>query len=114
MAQWQWQTVQRYPWRDAQHINLLEVRAALNYLRIRARHLDSWHSRMLFVADSQVVASVVAKGRSSSLRLNMLLRRFAAIQLCTNTRVFIGWCRSEAIPADAPSRWNHGRNRLHR
>ena len=104
MTQWMWQTVQEYPWGHCQHINILELRALFNYLRFRSRRHDLWSTRFLMIVDSQVVASVVAKGRSSSLKLNVLLRRVAALLLVSGTRIFIAWCRSEANPADAPSR----------
>eukprot|EP00973_Karenia_brevis_P070574 9810495-Karenia_brevis.AAC.1 len=36
---WQWQTLQSYSFRSTQHINVLELRALLNYVRMRGRKL---------------------------------------------------------------------------
>eukprot|EP00973_Karenia_brevis_P059961 8344120-Karenia_brevis.AAC.1 len=54
--------------------------------------------------DSQVAVSVVAKGRSSSIQLNTVLRRLAALCVTGNLRIIAGWCKSDTNPADHPSR----------
>ena len=109
MKQWQWQVVQSYPFAKAAHINVLELRAILNYVRFRMRQVDKHGSRFLLIVDSQVCASVVSKGRSSSQQLNVLLRRMASLLLLGNMRVAVGWCHTEVNPADTPSRILWGR-----
>ena len=101
---WSWHTVQSYSFKHADHINLLEERAFLNYLRRRSLLGHRFRSRFLVVFDSQIVSAVTSKARSSSVRLNRLLRRCAALQLACGFYPFCGWTRSEDNPADAPSR----------
>eukprot|EP00973_Karenia_brevis_P012169 1651125-Karenia_brevis.AAC.1 len=97
---WQWQVLQSYRFRSSQHINVLELRSLFNYVRLRGRKLHKHGSRFLVLSDSQVVVSVVAKGRSSSTQLNHVLQRLAALCIAFNIRIIIGWVRSEANPAD--------------
>ena len=101
---WKWKTIQRYRYRKDSHINELELRTFLNYLRWRARRRDRHRARFLSISDSQVTVSVQAKGRSSSIRLNAVLRRVAGISIACDMRAAAGWTKSEWNPADAPSR----------
>ena len=80
---WKWKTVQAYPWRQAQHINVFEFTAFLIYVRSLADSLSFHNKRFFHVFDSRVVACVVAKGRSSSKVLNRISRRFLAYALAT-------------------------------
>ena len=101
---WCWKVIQNYPYKEQQHINVLELRSLLNYSRFRAKRLHKHDSRALLILDSQVVVSVASKGRSSSIKLNGLLTRLAAVCVACNFRFIYGWCSSEANPADRPSR----------
>ena len=103
-SQWDWQVVQSYRFSKGSHINALELRAILNYFRFRCRKPERLMQRVLLIVDSQVCASIVAKGRSSSLQLNTILRRLGGLCVLGNVRVSVGWCHSEWNPADAPSR----------
>eukprot|EP00971_Amphidinium_carterae_P349822 6491246-Amphidinium_carterae.1 len=105
-SQWIWSQIQSYSFTHAQHINLLEERAWFNYLRRRALQNSSFRTRFLSVFDSQVVAAVNTKSRSSSLQLNRLLRRCSGLLLACGFWPLTGWCRSEMNPADRPSRRN--------
>ena len=69
------------------HINLSELKAALEAESRKAR--QSPNSRFLVGADSQVSLGSLIKGRSSSLGLNSLLRRFLPSVLGYN--VYTGW-----------------------
>ena len=73
------------------HINVLEVRVVFNYLRFRAQQLCLMPARILMFLDSQVALSVIAKGRSSSLQLNNLLRRIAGLSTLCGFRLYLGW-----------------------
>ena len=88
MNQWVWNTIQAYPWESEQHINMLELWTVLNYLRYRARSREAGDCRFLLISDSQVVCAVAAKGRSSSLKLNNILRRVAAISIARGIRTY--------------------------
>ena len=60
--------------------------------------------RSLHLVDSQVVASVLSKGRCASLRLLLGLRRVGARLVAGGLVVTFAVCASEANPADEPSR----------
>ena len=101
---WLWKVVQSYRFRIPEHINLLEERAFLNYLRRHIKSVDRHRQRFLCVFDSQVVAAVTATPRSSSVRLSRILRRTAGIHLAAGFFPYCAWTRSALNPADAPSR----------
>jgi hypothetical protein len=113
MGFWRWSTIQSYEFQIPEHINLLEQRAHLNYLRRRATQPERFRTRYLEIFDNQVITAVNTKGRSSSLRLNRLQRRCAGICHAATFLPFHGWCRSEANPADLPSRKKRRLNAPH-
>jgi len=104
MKQWEGKVLQSYAFKQTQHINILELRAILNYLRMRCRDTRKHRARMLLIVDSQVVCSVVTKGRSSSQQLNAVLRRLSGLVIASDTRIAVGWCQSDQNPSDKPSR----------
>ena len=63
---WEWKCVQTYAWQQPQHINVLELLAYFNYLRMYVMKPRNHSHRFLHVFDSRVCSCVVAKGRSSS------------------------------------------------
>ena len=75
---WTWSIGHGYPWREAAHINELEIGAAVNAVKWRARKATKFRCRYLHLLDSQVAASVLAKGRSSAKRLWGWMRGHAA------------------------------------
>ena len=101
---WCWHVGQNYPFRKAEHINVLELRALVNALQWRLKKSHFGACRALHLVDSLVVLAVAVKGRSSSRILNQLLRRYAAPQVAGNVMPILGWVESEDNPADAPSR----------
>ena len=101
---WQWQAVQAYRWDQSQHINVLELSAVLNFLRLAAREWE-WSSLRLFhIVDSRVCSCVIAKGRSSSRLLNRILRRISALCLACDLYILPVWTLSAWNFADIPSR----------
>ena len=74
-----WYPLVAHPLHDEEHINLLEVRAAHLMLKWRSRSSQRVVSRFFHLIDSQVALSVLAKGRSSSWRLNLALSRSNAL-----------------------------------
>ena len=60
--------VHGYGWKFPAHINVLEMQAVVNGMRWRLRKLSRFQHRILHLVDNQVVASVIAQGRSSSFR----------------------------------------------
>lgn len=99
-----WSTIISRQWRWDDHINLLEVQAAILALRWVLSHPRALGSRVLLLGDSQVALGCLAKGRSSSFRLLRLLRRAAALILSSGLRPSYRWLPSAANPADGPSR----------
>ena len=101
---WDWFTVQAYPWRQSQHINVLEFIAYITYIRSLAASTCCHGVRYFHIFDSRVVACVVAKGRSSARVLNRCCRRHLALSLATDTYVLTLWTISQWNFADAASR----------
>lgn len=101
---WQWKTKLSYPWQHTQHINVLEVSAFLVEFRRRVRDVSQLGARFFNVTDSQVTFFCLSKGRSSSVRLNRLLRRVNALILMSRAMPLHLWTISKWNFADAPSR----------
>lgn len=64
--------------------------------------------RILHLVDSQVVAAILAKGRSSSFRLQLALAKHAALVVASGTVVAVGYVDTRDNPSDIPSRWFDG------
>jgi hypothetical protein len=88
---WDWKCVQSYTWQSTQHINVLELVAFYNYIRACCNIADNHSFRFLHVVDSRVVSCVLAKGRSSSSKLNRVLRRVGALLLAGDLYVLPMW-----------------------
>jgi hypothetical protein len=101
---WNRQSVQSYEWRHAQHINVLEFVSMFNYLRSISGKLHLQHLRLFHVLDSQVCCGVLAKGRSSSRRLNRCCRRLLPLLLGMDWYLFSLWTISDWQYSDAASR----------
>ena len=54
--------------------------------------------------DSYVALGVLSKRRSSSHKIQRVLRRFDALELASGVRPFFAYIRSSLNPADRPSR----------
>ena len=78
---WDWKARLAFCWKQSQHINVLEVTAFLVEFRRRTRDRKQLGTRFLNVTDSQLMFRCRTKGRSSSPRLNRLLRRVNALIL---------------------------------
>ena len=91
--------------RWGEHIHLLEGRAALTGLKWLARQPSRHHSRVPFFVDSQACLGALAKGRSSSRKLNRICRRVAAYTCAAHLHIAWLWIPGgDYNPADAPSR----------
>eukprot|EP00435_Cladocopium_sp_Y103_P069810 s1270_g34.t1 len=101
---WVWKTAQAWRWRRKEHINLLELRAILRSLEWRARTTSFKSCRWLHLSDSQICLAVLTKGRSSSRKVNRLLRKIASLCIALDLFPLWGWIASRVNPADAPSR----------
>jgi len=86
------------------HINVLELEAVI--MLVKRLSLEGWHhSRVLVAVDSRVVVGAIAKGRSSSHKLNFRLRKLGALLLARDLYLEVVWIPTWANPADAPSRF---------
>jgi hypothetical protein len=56
------------------------------------------------LVDSMVAFFTLWKGRSSSPKLLLVLRKISALLLASGVMLLPGWIPSEVNPADAPSR----------
>jgi hypothetical protein len=99
-----WSVLIASRWRHAQHINVLELHAALLSLRHALSFPDSASSRIFTLVDSAVAFYSLWKGRSSSQQLLPALRQINAHLLASGASLQPCWIPSEWNPADAPSR----------
>jgi hypothetical protein len=98
-----WKVKFAHVWRSQAHINSLELTTFYLALRWVVSH-PVLSCRVFAFLDSQVCLSVLAKGRTSSPRLIVTMRRIACICLATNISITGAYVRSEHNPADFPSR----------
>ena len=103
-TRWVWHVAHHWPFREQEHINVLELRSMIHTFEWRLRKSSFGGCRALHLCDSQVALSVAVKGRSSSRQLNRQLKRFAALQLAGGLYPLLAWVESAQNPADAPSR----------
>ena len=102
----QWKIIHGYKWKHHAHINFLELQAVINSLQWRLRKISAHRTRVLHLVDSQVVASIIAKGRTSSFRLRKALKRLNALLLCSGVTLSVAYVHTTDNPADIPSRWS--------
>jgi len=101
---WFWKTIIRCKWKRQAHITELECRAILLALRWRFRSCANLRTRFLHLSDSQAGIGVFTKGRSSSLRLNAVIRRADAYMIASLCRAAYGYTETDRNPADFDSR----------
>ena len=101
---WIWTVACAYPWKRSEHINVLELRAILQCLEWRARSAAFHSCRFLHLSDSQICLAVLTKGRSSSHKINRILRKIGALCVALNLYPLWAWIASRLNPADEPSR----------
>ena len=115
-----WQLIVSAQWRQPEHINCLEVRAALTAIRwslslpssVQQHNnpISGWCGRrLLLCVDSSAALGSINKGRSSSHTLLRPLRTIAALLLASGLQLSAVWIPSLANPADGASR-PHQRN----
>jgi hypothetical protein len=99
-----WRTLIAKPWSGVEHINALELRAALLSVHWVLSYPSSLHRRVFLLLDSTVAFFSLWKGRSSSPALLLVLRKISALLLASDLTLLCGWVPSAVNPADAPSR----------
>jgi hypothetical protein len=99
-----WRTIVAAPWWDEEHINVLELRAALLAVHWALSFPSALSSRVFLLLDSSVAFFSLWKGRSSSPTLLLVLRKISSLLLAGGLSLLPGWVPSAVNPADAPSR----------
>ena len=99
-----WSTIVSSPWRSPEHINALELRAVLLSLHWLSSYPSAHSSRVYLLVDSTVALFALWKGRSSSPRLLVILRKISALLLASGITLLTGWLPSAVNPADQASR----------
>lgn len=103
--QWKWKTIKGWKWSFEDHINVLEMHALYQTVVWRMKTDRLWGRRFVHLVDSQVVLGVATKGRTSSRKLENILRKYNLLLLAVHTYPILGWVISRLNPADPPSRW---------
>jgi hypothetical protein len=99
-----WRTIVSKAWAGDEHINALELRAALLAAHWALSYPSALTSRVYLLLDSTVAFFALWKGRSSSPKLLLVLRKLTALLLAGGLSLLPGWVPSEVMPADAASR----------
>lgn len=86
------------------HINVLEAKALVLAVRHMGRSERTRGKRIIAFLDSTVALGALAKGRSTSHRLNRPCRKFAAYSITADVDVLLYWVPTSHQPADAASR----------
>ena len=102
----EWRVVRGYTTRQTSHINLQECRALRKQLIEIAADPANHNKIQLLLNDSRVVIGALTKGRSSSFRLNGILRALLPHLLFGRLGLGMLWVEAEANLADHPSRFN--------
>ena len=97
-----WKIEGSWRWRAPAHINVLETAATVRMLRNVAR--QGGDKRLVYLVDSHVSRSIMAKGRSSSAALRRMLKTVAAICLAFGLYPAGRFCPTRLNPADHPTR----------
>ena len=103
-----WATLISHRWRWAEHVNVLEARAALLAVRRLLSSPLSSSSTLVCLLDSTAVFYALRKGRSSSRLLTPPLNAIAALLLAANASILPAWVSTTWNPADKPSRLQRG------
>ena len=100
-----WRVVSSYHFRETSHINLQEARALRKEVVRLAADPASYNTVILALNDSRVVIGAFAKGRSSSRKLNGILRAMTPHLVVSGVSLSLLWVETAANIADCPSRF---------
>eukprot|EP00899_Mesostigma_viride_P015145 jgi/Mesvir1/23631/Mv18306-RA.1 len=100
-----WRTALSYRWRgQPNHINVKEAIAATQGVEWSCRTKACRGKRVVRLVDSSAVVGAFVRGRSSSYRLNQLVRRYCALSLAGDMQSHWVWVATDHNPADKASR----------
>eukprot|EP00438_Fugacium_kawagutii_P023208 Skav215677 [mRNA] locus=scaffold278:111881:120662:- [translate_table: standard] len=102
---WKWREVAGWSWRGhPEHINQLELRAALTAIRWMILKRKRFNCRCVHLVDSLVVLHALTRGRSSSRKLRRTLSRINSYLLAADLHPLWTYVHTSQNPADRPSR----------
>lgn len=101
---WKWESVFHTKWKQTSHINVLEIEAILLAIKHQILRRKAHDLRIFQLSDSYVAISVLAKGRSSSLQLQRVIKKVAAHLLGHNLFLILAHVDSSDNPTDTASR----------
>ena len=101
---WKWRPIFATRWKFEEHINALEIRAVYLALLWRGREKLLCSRRAFHITDSYVAMSIISKGRSSSRKLQPLIRKICALLLAGQTQLILAHIDSSDNPTDEASR----------
>lgn len=106
---WRWRSGRGWPWRHIaeggkEHINCSELRAAYIELKCHCRQAGELNAWYVLAVGSGVAIGVIAKKRSSSWKLNAIMRKFCSYMRASGCEPVTVFFRSEWNPSDKWSR----------
>ena len=101
---WEWRLQFQNKWSVHEHINALELRQAFNTMCWLIRDRVHFNLRWVHCSDSYVTIAILSKGRTSSLKLEALVRRFNAHLLLAQIYPVLLHVASLDNPTDEASR----------
>ena len=101
---WEWQFQFQNKWQVSEHINALELRQVFNTMCWFIRDRAHFNLRWVHCTDSYVAIAIVSKGRTSSQKLEALVRRFNAHLLLAQIYPVLLHVASLDNPTDEASR----------
>ena len=99
-----WFSAGGWAFTQSSHINLSELRALKGEVRALCKSVVNHRKRRIVLLDSRVVVGCTAKGRSSSFKLNGLLRTLMGYTVGARISLCLVWVNTLGNPADFPSR----------
>eukprot|EP00438_Fugacium_kawagutii_P029195 Skav203076 [mRNA] locus=scaffold2182:29521:36002:+ [translate_table: standard] len=97
-----WTSEDSWKWKGQSHINLLETASTLRLMRKKA--LGGGNCRFVYLGDSHVSRSSLARGRTSSDAMRPFLKQSAALQVAFGLYPAGRFTPTRMMPADFPSR----------
>ena len=100
-----WRVTASYSFRQTSHINLQELRALRREVMKMSSTGRPLHVVQNILCDSQVAVGAVSKGRSSSYKLNGVLRGMLPYLVVPDIAMSLIYINTHCNPADFPSRF---------
>ncbi len=98
-----WRVRRKVTFKSTAHVNLQEARGVRLVVRDEAGD-SNVPRRVVILVDSKVVLGAVAKGRSSSSKLNGIIRSLFGYLVFARFSISLVWIESALNPADDPTR----------